>query len=132
MTLIEPNAANFHAGLESVTPAGPRKIVDKAEGCANFHVLRVVIDSREARQTHRVGKGACLGIMVGRSVDVDLRFVEYVCVENVLERNEVICRVIEDMLQVEEWANGLVGVNDVALGAAVQRGFIAKLVINTR
>ena len=99
LTLIEPNAADFHAGLESMTPMRPRKIVDKAEGGANFDVLRVVIDSREARQVHRVGEGARLGIVEGGPVDVDLRFIEYVCVENVLQRNKVICRVIEDMLK---------------------------------
>ena len=81
-------------------------------------------------QVHRIGKNAGLGIVIRRAVDVDLCFVEQIRTENVLQRDEVVGRVIDDILFVKERANRLVGVQDIALGTPVECGFVVEFVVD--
>jgi hypothetical protein len=113
-----------------VAAIGPSEIVNKSESSPDFNIGVVIIERFDFKgQAHRIGKDAGVGIVKRRTIDVNLSLVEEIRVENVLEGQKVIGRVIDDAHFVEQSAIWSVRKGDIALGAAIEGRLVAKFVI---
>src|SRR4029077_11630473 len=130
LALIQTDAADLHARLEGVPAVDPGQVIDHSVSRSHFFVRLVVVDRLEIQHVHLVGNHARLRIVEGRAINVDLRFIHHIGRKNVLHRDEIIRRMINGSQKIEQVALWTVNKADVALGAAVESGLFADLVVD--
>ena len=133
LPLIEPDSADLHAGLEGVTAVSPDQVINQSVRGSNLDVGRVVVKSHEIIRAYREGKRARLRIVKGRAIDIELRFVEEIRREGVLERQQVVRWMVDGLKFVpgQAAAVGRIDQADVTLGAAVKKSLLVDFVVNS-
>src|SRR5207248_195726 len=121
LSLIQPNAPDFHARLEGVTAMDPTEIVDDSEGSADFHVFRVVVKLHKRVGSYGKRQGARLRMVERSAVDVALYPVEEGGGEGMLQRHQIIRGVVDGPKAVSrDAADGRFHQADVPPSAAIE------------
>ena len=131
LPLIKPDTADLYAGFEGMPAMGPDHVIDQSEGCADFNVGRVVVEPDEVSSAYCESQRACLRVMIGRAIDVPLSLIEELRSKRVLQRHQVIRRVIDGLQFVfrQAAAIGRIHQTDVALRPTVKGSTQVDLIV---
>src|SRR5579863_1817575 len=132
LTLIQPDAADFHTRLEGVTSVGPYQVFDNPVRRADFDIGCVVVEPYEIACADRKRECACLWIVKWCTIHIKLRFVEEIWSEGVLEREKVVCWVVDSLEFVarQTAAIGRIDQADVPLSSTVKKRLLVDFVID--
>src|SRR5271169_1165448 len=110
----------------------PDQVVDHSKRRTDLNVGCVVVKPDETARAYCERKCASLGIVKWRTIDVELGFIEKTRSECVLQRDQIICRVVEGLKFVRRETAPIRRVDqaDVALGTAVDLSLLVELVVN--
>ena len=115
-------------------PVSPCQIINKPEGRPHFDVCTRIVQRDEIVAGDIERQYAPSRVVERRTVDVELHFVEYGGAERVLQRDHVICRMIDDCLIVPRDApretSRRVPQTDITLRPTVKKSFVTDLVVN--
>ena len=83
-------------------PPNDAKVIDPTVSRSDFVVRIVIVQRLKVRKTYRIWKNAYLRIVEGGAINPKLCLIEYFRREDVIERNHVILRSINDLLLIQQ------------------------------